>query len=210
MYLETGDEVKSQGWTGLILDTNGNGKRDAFVGPTAPVDPKKDTQLGDALYMAAPAPDGSVWGTVLGFPGAVVRVVPGDNPTETALAEKYEVPWGDSKAPINGYSPRGMDVDRNGVAWGALGSGHLAGFDRRKCTAPLNGPMATGTHCPEGWTFYKLPGPQLQGVSADEGSAEASYYAWVDRDNTFGLGKDVPMAMGNLNGSVLALVNGKF
>ena len=67
-----------------------------------PTDPKKDKQLGDALYMAAPAPDGSVWGTVLGFPGAIVRVVPGDNATETALAERYEVPWNDPKAPING------------------------------------------------------------------------------------------------------------
>ena len=31
MYEETGDEVKSQGWTPIILDTNGNGKRDAYV-----------------------------------------------------------------------------------------------------------------------------------------------------------------------------------
>ena len=29
---ETGDEAKSQGWTPLIIDTNGNGKRDAYVG----------------------------------------------------------------------------------------------------------------------------------------------------------------------------------
>ena len=28
MFEETGDEEKSQGWTALILDTNGNGKRD--------------------------------------------------------------------------------------------------------------------------------------------------------------------------------------
>ena len=32
MYLETGDEVKSQGWTPIIVDTNGNGKRDDYVG----------------------------------------------------------------------------------------------------------------------------------------------------------------------------------
>ena len=36
MFLETGDEEKSQGWTPLILDTNGNGKRDAFVNPDSP------------------------------------------------------------------------------------------------------------------------------------------------------------------------------
>jgi hypothetical protein len=74
----------------------------------------------------------------------------------------------------------------------------------------LNGPaVATGTHCPEGWTFYPLPGPQMRDVK-DPGSAEASYYAWVDRFDIFGLGKDVPIAMGNQNSSILALVNGKF
>ena len=33
MFEETGDEARSQGWTPLILDTNGNGKRDAYVEP---------------------------------------------------------------------------------------------------------------------------------------------------------------------------------
>ena len=33
-FEETGDEVASQGWTPFILDTNGNGKRDAWVEPT--------------------------------------------------------------------------------------------------------------------------------------------------------------------------------
>jgi hypothetical protein len=28
MFEETGDEVKSQGWTATVLDTNGNGRRD--------------------------------------------------------------------------------------------------------------------------------------------------------------------------------------
>ncbi len=31
MFLATGDSAKSQGWTALILDTNGNGKRDEYV-----------------------------------------------------------------------------------------------------------------------------------------------------------------------------------
>ena len=61
-----------------------------------------------------------------------------------------------------GFSPRGMDVDRNGVVWVALGSGHLASFDRRKCKGPLNGPKATGQHCPEGWTLYPEPVPQFK------------------------------------------------
>ena len=32
MFLETGDAEKSQGWTALILDTDGNGKRDDVRG----------------------------------------------------------------------------------------------------------------------------------------------------------------------------------
>ena len=208
MFDETHDEVKSQGWTGLILDTNGNGKRDAFVKPDQPIDPAKDKQISDALYTASPAPDGSIWGSVLGVPGAIIRVNPGPNPTETALAERYEVPWNDSNA-TGGYSPRGMDVDRDGVAWVALGSGHLASFDRRKCTAPLNGPKATGQHCSEGWTFYANPVPQFKNVK-DSGSAEGSYFAWVDQFDTFGLGRNTPIATGNESDGFLALKDGKW
>jgi hypothetical protein len=207
MFEETGDEVKSQGWTALIIDTNANGKRDAYVEPNQPVDPTKDQRFGGGFYSVAPAPDGSVWGTVLGFPGAVVRLHPGSNPPETALAEVYEPPVNDPKTP--GFSPRGGDVDRNGVFWAALASGHLASFDRRKCRGPLNGPKATGQHCPEGWTLYPEPLPQLKGVT-DSGSAEASYYTWVDQFDTSGLGRNVPINTGNGSEGLLVLRDGKW
>ena len=45
MYDETGDEQKSQGWTAFVLDTNGNGTRDDYVDPKAPVDPTKDRRI---------------------------------------------------------------------------------------------------------------------------------------------------------------------
>ena len=44
-YEETGDEEASQGWTALILDTNGNGKRDKYVEPNEPVNPKMDKRI---------------------------------------------------------------------------------------------------------------------------------------------------------------------
>ena len=207
MFEETGDEEKSQGWTVLVMDTNGNGKRDAYVEPDQPVDPARDKRFAGGFYSVAPAPDGSVWGTVLGFPGAVVRLDPGSNPPETALAEVYEPPFADPKEPA--YSPRGGDVDRNGVFWAALASGHMASFDRRKCKGPLNGPKATGQHCPEGWTLYTEPLPQMKGVS-DPGSAEASYYTWVDQFDTFGLGRNVPINTGNGSEGLLALKDGKW
>jgi hypothetical protein len=209
MFEETGDEVKSQGWTALVMDTNGNGKRDEYVEPNQPVDPAKDKRFGGAFYSVAPAPDGSVWGSVLGFPGAMVRLSPGAHPPETAIAEVYEPPFNNPKAAVQGFSPRGADVDRNGVVWAALASGHMASFDRRKCKGPLNGPSATGQHCPEGWTLYPEPLPQLQGV-ADSGSAEASYYTWVDQFDTFGLGPNTPINTGNASEGLLALKDGKF
>jgi hypothetical protein len=204
MFEETGDEARAQGWTLLILDTNGNGKRDAHVDHNQPVDPKKDKRVLLNLYAVAVNPaDNTVWGTAWfsPFPGYLVRLNPGPDPTHTALTEVYEPPF-------PGYGPRGGDIDRNGIYWVSLSSGHLGRFDRSKCKV-LNGPTATGKHCPEGWTLYPLPGPQFRGIT-DAGSAEASYYVWVDQYNTFGLGANVPIVTGNLNESYLALVNGKF
>jgi hypothetical protein len=208
MYDETGDEEKSQGWTPLIMDTNGNGRRDEFVEPNQPVDPTKDKRRNGAFYAVSPAPDGSIWGSQLGFPGAIVRLVPGANPSETALAEVYEVPYDNPDPKNRGFSPRGMDVDRNGIAWVPLASGHMASFDRRKCKV-LNGPTATGAHCPEGWTMYPEPLPQLKGVTAS-GSAEASYYTWVDQFGVLGLGENLPINTGNASEGLLALKDGKW
>jgi hypothetical protein len=203
----TGDEAASQGWTPLIMDTNGNGRRDAWTELKEPLDPARDRRYGGGFYAVSPAPDGSIWGSTLGYPGAVIRLTPGANPSETALIEVFEPPFNDPKAPA--FSPRGMDVDRNGVAWVALASGHLASFDRRKCKGPLNGPKATGQHCPEGWTLYAEPLPQLKGVT-DPGSAGASYYAWVDQFDTFGLGRNIPISTGNSADGLLALKDGKW
>jgi hypothetical protein len=202
MFDRTHDEKKSQGWTALVMDTNGNGKRDSYTEPDQPLDPTKDRRFVGGLYAIAPAPDGSVWGTVMGYPGAIVRISPGAHPPDTALAEVFE-------PPLPGYSPRGGDVDRDGVYWVALASGHLGSFDRRKCKGPLNGPTATGQHCPEGWTMYPEPLPQLQGVT-DSGSAEGSYYTWVDQFDTLGLGKNTPIDTGNGSEGLLVLKDGKW
>jgi hypothetical protein len=204
MFDETKDEQKSQGWTAIVLDTNGNGRRDAYVEADQPLDAAKDKRVNAAFYGVAPAPDGSVWGSVVGFPGALIRIVPGSNPPETTLSEYYEVPWDNPKATVQGFGPRGMDVDRNGVAWVALASGHFASFDRRKCGGPLNGPKATGQHCAEGWRLYSTPGPQFKNVTYS-GSADSHYYNWVDQFDTFGLGANTPIVTGNGSEALLAL-----
>jgi hypothetical protein len=213
MYLETGDEQKSQGWTAFILDTNGNGKRDEdYVEPNQPVDPSKDKRIVAGLYGIGYDPnDGTIWGSVLSMPGGVVHVIPGDNPPATTLTEYYEVPFNEPKAAVNGFGPRGMDIDRKGVVWIPLASGHMASFDRKKCKGPLNGPtIANGRHCPEGWTLHQFPGPQFENIKDEPGTVQSSYYTWVDQFDTLGLGKDVPMATGNLSDAIEALVDGKF
>ena len=202
LFWETGDAAKAQGWTALIVDTNGNGKRDeGYNEPGQPVDPSKDTRLPFGMYAIAYSPaDKTIWGSNLTHPGYIIRLDPGPNPPDTALAEIY-------KLPLPGFGIRGMDVDRNGVAWLPLDSGHLTSFDRRKCKGPLNGPDAEkGEKCPEGFTFYALPGPGFQG---DPGAEENPYFVWVDQHNILGLGANVPIETGNQSDSLHALVGGQ-
>jgi len=200
VFEETGDAAKAQGWSPFILDINGNGRRDDYVEVNQPTDPDKDRRiaLGSGPYAVMPSPvDGSVWYTVGAFAGtpAFLRFDPA-----TGLSEIYHVP-----PPLFGI--RGGDIDKDGVVWGSASSGHLVSFDRRKCKAPLNGPNATGSHCPEGWTGHQYPGPGFEGLG--ENSAESSYYTWVDQHNTFGLGENIPMSTANLMDGFAALKDGK-
>jgi hypothetical protein len=194
----TGDAAAAQGWAPLVLDTNANGKLDEWTEPDARPDRRRDKRLNAGFYAVMPNPaDGSVWGSVaFRYPGAIVRFDPA-----TLLSEIYT-------PPLPGFGVRGADIDRNGVVWVSLGSGHLGEFDRRKCKGPLNGPKATGDHCPEGWMLHPLPGPGF--ADLPEFSVESSYYTWVDQHDTLGLGANVPIATGNLFDGVHALVGGRF
>jgi hypothetical protein len=197
-FLATGDAAAAQGWSPHVLDTNGNGRRDdGWVEPGQTADPRRDTRLGAGFYAVMPSPaDGSVWGSAaFQFPGALLRFDP-----KTQLTEVY-------RPPLPGFGIRGADIDTHGVVWASLGSGHLGEFDRRKCKAALNGPAATGDHCPEGWTLHALPGPGF--ADLPQFSVESSYYTWVDQHDTLGLGKDVPIATGNLFDGVHARVAGR-
>ena len=198
VFDETGDAEKAQGWAPFVLDTNGNGKLDDYTEPGKPMDANKDMRVLGNTYAVMPNPvDGSIWYTGQIFTGrpGVLRFDP-----KTKLSEIYNVP-------MPGFGPRGGDIDSKGVVWVSLGSGHLGSFDRSKCKGPLNGPTATGNHCPEGWTFYQYPGPGFQGIG--DNSAEASYYTWVDQHNAVGLGNDVPISTANQNDGFAALVDGK-
>lgn len=200
VFDETGDAAKAQGWAPFVLDTSGNGSLDNWTEPGKPAEAGKDMRItgGSGPYAVMPHPtDGSIWYTVGVFAGKAgfLRFDP-----RTKLSEFYAIPK-------LGIGVRGGDIDKNGVLWGSGSNGHLISFDRRKCKAPLNGPNATGDHCPEGFDFHRYPGPGFEGF--EQFSAEASYYTWVDQHNAVGLGENVPLSTANLQDGFVGLKDGQ-
>ena len=111
VFDETGDEALAQGWTVQVLDTNGNGRRDAYVEPGEPDRTPPRTPGSNVASTVWPRVrvDGSIWGSTLGMPGGLVRLVPGDDPVRILRWPNiFEVPWKDP------------DVRRAGV----LAAGH--------------------------------------------------------------------------------------
>jgi hypothetical protein len=203
VFLETGDSAKAQGWTPFIIDTNGNGTRDAYVEPDAPVDPSRDKRVNLGFYgIAVNKNDGTVWGSNTAGRGWIVRVDLGANPPVTALTEAYQLPAGE-------LGIRGMDLDSRGIAWAAGAGGNLISFDRSKCRI-RNGPTATGDHCPDGFRLYPLPGPKFDGVERPLGTVASPYYVWVDIHDILGLGRDTVIVLDNQSDGVQAFTNGKW
>ena len=99
VFIETGDAAAAQGWSPLVLDTNGNGRLDEWVEPNDDVDPELDKRVSKGFYAVMPNPvDGSVWGSnAFAFPGSITRYDP-----ETGLAETYN-------PPLPGFGVRGAD-----------------------------------------------------------------------------------------------------
>jgi hypothetical protein len=216
----THDAAKAVGWYPMVLDTNGDGAitpdkgqwnrsvdgqwggegvtenwRHSFgineiESTSTAFDPAKDTRIAGMIYGMAVSPvDQSFWGAKYTppVPSGILHLIPGPNPPMTSKMEIFEPPKvGRDYAAFN---TRGVAVDSAGVVWVAFGSGELGRFDRSKCKT-LNGPSATGQQCPEGWEIIKTPGPLLKGT---EISANWHYNVFVDRFDTLGLGKDVPI-----------------
>jgi hypothetical protein len=190
---QTGDLSASQGWCGAYFDINGNGKFDDGV----------DQRINmRGVYSVAPSTvDTSVWGAIPGVPGRLVRIDP-----KTCAAEVYEPPYNNPKEPdVLSFSPRGIDVDTNGVIWSALGSGHMASFDRRKCAVATGQALTDAQRCPEGWSLYPSPGPRFKSGVTDDIAVDHHYFNWVDRFNTLGMGTNIPIADGTGSDSLLAL-----
>ncbi len=192
---KTHDAAASQGWCPAVLDTNGDGTITEWTEPNQPIDPKKDHRIEFGCYGDAINPiDGSLWCSGIGVRDTkLVRIELGASPPQSCKAEVYVPP--PDKMPLPGSG--GVAIDSNGLVWQNWRGAHqMLSFDRRKCKV-LNGPSATGQHCPEGWTVYTKPGPTFQG-GADYSSTDMLYMTEIDRDNTLGLGKDVVLS-GDVN-----------
>ena len=119
--------------------------------------------------------DGSVWYTVGVFAGApgFLRFDP-----KTKLSRDLRRAEGRLRHPRRRHRQErralGLGLER-----------HLVSFDRRKCKGPLNGPSATGNHCPEGLALLQISRARVS-KAIENNSAEASYYTWVDQHNTVG------------------------
>jgi hypothetical protein len=219
----TKDLSKAEGWCPFVLDTNGDGQitpdrtqwNEALEGAAggegsdlkggaagnAASDPNKDTRIAGFNYGMAVSPkDQSYWAAKYSplVPSGIIRVDPGANPPLTCKTEYYEPPK------INGgyraFNVRGVDVDADGIAWVAFGSGAIGRFDRSQCQV-RNGPTATGQQCPEGWEIIDTPGPKLSGTAI---GTDWMYLTDIDHYNYFGLGKDVPFFPNSVGDELLA------
>ena len=180
----------------------GDGESTAIEINDAAIDPTKDTRISGGTYgMDVDMTDGGMWFARTGpWPSSIVKFNPGTNPPETCRSEVYEA----AKLPdgtYEGYNVRGMSVDSKGIAYGAFAQGRLGKLDRSKCKV-MSGPTATGQQCPEGWTYYNVPGPNYAGVKT--GATDFAYLMWVDLHDTLGLGKDIPIVTGSNSDSLLA------
>lgn len=222
---KTKDLAKAVGWCPMVLDTNGDGtitpdrtqwnlqlggigggegsglSVDGDAGSGLLFDPKKDTRIAGFTYGIGISPtDQSYWAAKYSpyIPSGILRLEPGTNPPQTCKTEYYEAPKVNGK--LLAYNARGVDVDANGIAWVAFGTGVIGKFDRSKCKV-LNGPTATGQHCAEGWELIETPGPKFPGTNV---GSDWFYLVFVDHHNTLGLGKGVPIFPNSVGDELVA------
>ena len=105
--------------------------------------------------------------------------------------------------PEGGRDTRGNGIDSEGVVWvNDRFTDRVIGFDRREC-AVLNGPTATGSHCPEGWTVHRKADQTFRGSDLN---ADLNYLITVDTYGTAGLETDIPVTYAVNSGALLALL----
>ena len=209
---ETGDEAAAQGWCMPYYDIerqrqDRGGRRPlcvrALSGGRAASSPVMRIPAGVIYSVIAHPTDGTVWGAVPGpMPGRIIRIDP-----KTCVSEVYEPPFNNPEVNVNGYTPRGIDVDSYGVIWTALaGSGHLASFDRRKCRV-LTGPAATtASALPRRLDAVSDAGPAASRARPTRSPSTCTTTTSSIGSTRSASGSNVPLANGTNSDSLLALL----
>ncbi len=183
MFDETGDAAQSQGWTALVLDTNGNGKRDDYVEPNQPVDPTQGQAHHRRLLCGDAEPGGRLGlGLASAYSGsAVVRL----DPRSESAGDRARRNLQRADARLRHARRRHRQAGRRvGVA--------RQRPPRQLRPAQVQGPAqrteGDRRSLSGGLDVLPVSRARLQGIG--ENSAESSYYTWVDQHNTFGLGDE--------------------
>ena len=172
-----------------------------YVEPGEPADPARDQRAAVNIYAVAVSPaDGAVWGTVVGYPGSIVRVTPGRE-------SRGDRDFGGIRrtgARLRSARRRRRPQRCTGCHWpaGTSASSIDAGASASRTDRDRR-PL------PRGWTLHRLPGPQLRDVDdSGERRGELLHLGGLVRHVRHG--SNVPIVMGNLSDSILAFVNGSF
>jgi len=91
-FLETGDAAASQGWTAYCSTPTATASATTMSSPTNRSIPQRTSVSSRHVWHRWSIQRRLDLGLVLAMPGGVSRIIPGDNPPATALAEYYEVP----------------------------------------------------------------------------------------------------------------------
>ena len=211
MFDETGDEVKSQGWT-RAHHRHQRQRQARRVRRAEPAGRSRRRTSGStaASTPCRPRPTDRSGARSLGFPGAVVRLVPGSNPPETALAEVYEPPVEQSEG-----AGAGLLAARR---WTSIATAS-SGWRSRAATGELRSPQVQGSAQRADGDRPALP----RGLDALPGAAAAvqgrDRLAAAPRRATTrgsisstrsGSARNMPINTGNASEGLLALKDGKW
>ena len=178
LFDQTKDEQKAQGWAPYVIDTNGNGKRDAYVEPNQPTDPTKDRRFQGGSYGVIRLPGrwvglAVVSGRDLPLRGKSERPPRSHHSDRAGLQPAADHADGILRAPVqqrevarqwvyparDQHRSKRRRLDRAG---GQRTSGQLR---PAQVQGSLERTGGDGQHCVEGWTLHVTPGPKFKGVT---------------------------------------------
>ena len=179
----TKDAAASQGWSPFVLTTAERQARCRLDG-TRCTDGSDEGQADHRRPLRSrPNPlDGSIWGSVTGFPGGVVRRFDPKPAADRVLS----IPVQEQQSAGERLQPARLGhLERRRAVVRALERSRGRASTGRTLQGQAERPQAAADMqnlCPEGFRLYQMPGPEFDVPAGTIGaSAEAPYYVWVDQ-----------------------------